>query len=78
MIGKVWQDGKYWPIEVPELNLMTQGKSQKDARDMLYDLIYMVTEEVDIEITGTIPDDKGVFEIYLPMHICQKILKKFS
>ncbi len=35
--GKVWRDGKIWLIEVPSLNLMTQGKSRKDALKMIRD-----------------------------------------
>ena len=35
--GKVWRDGKIWLIEVPSLNLMTQGKSRKDAFRMIRD-----------------------------------------
>jgi predicted RNase H-like HicB family nuclease len=35
--GKVWKDGKMWLIEVPSLNLMTQGKSRKDAFKMVRD-----------------------------------------
>ncbi len=35
--GKVWKDGKFWLIEVPSLNLMTQGKSRKDALRMIKD-----------------------------------------
>ncbi len=35
--GKVWKDGKFWLIEVPSLNLMTQGKSRKDALKMIRD-----------------------------------------
>lgn len=35
--GKVWKDGNTWLIEVPSLNLMTQGKSKKDAFKMIRD-----------------------------------------
>ena len=35
--GKGWKDGKFWLIEVSSLNLMTQGKSRKDAIRMIKD-----------------------------------------
>ena len=37
--GKVWKDGKFWLIEVPPLNVMTQGRTQKKALYMLKDAI---------------------------------------
>ena len=35
--GKVWKDGKFWLVEVASLNLMTQGKSRKNALEMIRD-----------------------------------------
>lgn len=37
--GKIWKDGKFWLIEVPSLDLATQGKSKKDAGSMLQDAL---------------------------------------
>lgn len=37
--GKVWKEGKFWLAEVPSLNVMTQGKSRKDAIFMIEDAI---------------------------------------
>jgi predicted RNase H-like HicB family nuclease len=37
--GKVWKDGKYWLVEIPILDVMTQGKSKKDALRMIEDAI---------------------------------------
>jgi hypothetical protein len=39
IFGKMWKDNKFWLIEIPLLNTMTQGKSQKDALMMAEDLI---------------------------------------
>ena len=33
--GKVWKEGKIWLVEVPSLDLMTQGKSRKNALEMI-------------------------------------------
>ncbi|HEX4840398.1 MAG TPA: type II toxin-antitoxin system HicB family antitoxin [Rhabdochlamydiaceae bacterium] len=35
--GKVWKDGKFWLVEVPILDAMTQGKSKKEALKMIED-----------------------------------------
>ncbi len=42
--GRVWKSGRYWLIEVPSLNLMTQGKSKKDALAMLEDAVIGLIE----------------------------------
>lgn len=37
--GKIWKDGKFWLVEVSALNLMTQGKTRKEALFMIKDAI---------------------------------------
>ena len=37
--GKVWKDGKFWLVEVPCLDIMTQGKTRKEALVMIKDAI---------------------------------------
>jgi len=37
--GRVWKEGKFWLAEVPSLDLMTQGKSRKNALDMILDVV---------------------------------------
>lgn len=37
--GRLWKDGKYWLIEVPALNAMTQGRTRKEAYVMIKDLL---------------------------------------
>ena len=37
--GKVYKEGKFWIIEVPDLDLMTQGHTKEEAYDMLKDLL---------------------------------------
>ena len=37
--GKIWKDKKNWFVEVPSLDVMTQGKSRKDALNMICDAI---------------------------------------
>ena len=35
--GKIYKDGKFWLVEVPELDLLTQGHTKKEAYVMLND-----------------------------------------
>jgi predicted RNase H-like HicB family nuclease len=37
--GKVWKSKKHWLIEIPSLDVMTQGKSREDALEMIKDAI---------------------------------------
>jgi hypothetical protein len=39
IFGKIWQDEKFWLIEFPLLNAMTQGETQAEALTMAQDLI---------------------------------------
>lgn len=37
--GRVLKEGRYWPVEVPALGIMTQGKSRRDACAMIKEAI---------------------------------------
>lgn len=37
--GKVYKDGKFWLVEIPVLDAMTQGKTRKEALAMAKDLV---------------------------------------
>ncbi len=37
--GKVYKEGKFWIIEVQDLDIMTQGRTKDEAYDMLEDLL---------------------------------------
>ncbi|MFZ4100206.1 MAG: type II toxin-antitoxin system HicB family antitoxin [Chlamydiia bacterium] len=42
--GKVWKDGRAWLVEVPALNLMTQGTTKKDALEMAQEAVFGLVE----------------------------------
>jgi len=44
--GHIWKDGKYWLVEIPVLDAMTQGRTKKEAFEMAADLVESL---VDIE-----------------------------
>jgi predicted RNase H-like HicB family nuclease len=37
--GKIWKSKKFWLVEVPSLDAMTQGRTKKEALEMIKDLI---------------------------------------
>ncbi|MFH2067094.1 MAG: helix-turn-helix transcriptional regulator [Pseudomonadota bacterium] len=37
--GKIYKDGKFWLAEIPILDLMTQGRTKKEAYAMVADMI---------------------------------------
>lgn len=50
--GRVWKSKKQWLIEVPSLNIMTQGYSKEEAIDMIKDaileyIVYYFESEMD-------------------------------
>lgn len=61
MEGKIWKDGKFWLVEVPALDAMTQGKTRKEALAMVEDLVFEMTnnyfkDEVSKDFSITIVD----------------------
>ena len=44
MEGKIGKDGKFWLVEVPALDAMTQGKTRKEALAMVEDLVLEMTK----------------------------------
>jgi predicted RNase H-like HicB family nuclease len=43
--GKVWRDGKFWLIEVPVIDVCTQGRTRKEALIMIEDAIMELLAE---------------------------------
>ncbi|MGE0085441.1 MAG: helix-turn-helix domain-containing protein [Desulfococcaceae bacterium] len=37
--GKIYKDGKFWLAEIPILDLMTQGRTKKEAYGMVADML---------------------------------------
>src|SRR5262249_38146334 len=58
-----WKDGKFWIVEVPALDAMTQGKTRKEALAMAEDLIFEMVrsyfeDEIDKHFSITVIDYK--------------------
>lgn len=43
--GKIWKDKKHWLIEVPALDIMTQGYSRHEAFSMLRNAIALLCDQ---------------------------------
>lgn len=48
--GRVWKHKKDWLIEIPALDLMTQGRTRKDALKMIKDAIYQLVHHKNFRI----------------------------
>lgn len=61
--GKVWRDGRLWVIEVPCLNVSTQGKTKKKAflmiKDAVFELLKSYFGEIDEDFKISINNYKG-------------------
>ena len=63
MEGKIWKDGKFWLVEIPALDAMTQGETRKEALAMAEDLVLGMArsyfkDEIDKEFAVTVIDYK--------------------
>lgn len=67
--GKVWKDGKFWLVEVPAIDVCTQGRTRKEALMMIKDAImelmseYFQTVEIkDIKLE-ILDHEKNIFGV---------------
>jgi predicted RNase H-like HicB family nuclease len=63
MEGKIWKDGKFWLVEVPALDAMTQGATREEALSMIEDLVFEMAQsyfkdDVEKDFTVTVTDYK--------------------
>ncbi len=61
--GKTWKKGKLWLIEIPALDIVTQGKSKKNALFMVKDAIEELVDEKHFQIKIT-PSGDNEFIIW--------------
>jgi len=43
--GRTWKDGKYWLVEVPLLDVATQGRSRSEALSMIADAVESLVDQ---------------------------------
>ena len=63
--GKVFKDGNFWLAEIPILDIMTQGHTQKESYDMALDVIKSMINKDGFELE-IYKGKNGNFEIASP------------
>ena len=48
--GRVFKSGRYWAIEVPILTVVSQGRTKKEAFEMIADAIETLVHKPDFKI----------------------------
>ena len=48
--GRVWKDGRTWLAEIPVLDVMTQGRSRRDALAMIIDAVEALVNHADFRL----------------------------
>ncbi|MGC1879310.1 MAG: helix-turn-helix transcriptional regulator [Rhabdochlamydiaceae bacterium] len=61
--GKIWKEGRWWIVEVPCLNITSQGKTKKNAflmiKDAVFELMKSYFSDWSKEFNITVHDYKG-------------------
>ncbi len=52
MEGKIWKDGRFWLVEIPALDAMTQGRTRTEALAMAQDLVLEMARDYFKNETG--------------------------
>jgi hypothetical protein len=60
--GKVAKDGRFWLIEVPLLDALTQGRTRREAFEMLADLVATMAGRPALKLQF-FPGQEGSFEL---------------
>ncbi len=51
LAGRIWKEGRHWLVEVPMLDLMTQGHTKKDAAEMIRDAVECLVDDPSFTLT---------------------------
>ncbi|BBO88487.1 helix-turn-helix domain-containing protein [Desulfosarcina ovata] len=63
--GRIYKDGKFWLAEIPILDLMTQGRTKKEAYLMVADMIETLVNRDGFKVT-VYKGAKDTFEVGAP------------
>ena len=58
--GQVQKAGRYWAIEVPILGVVTQGRTRKEAYEMIADAVESLVNKDGFHVE-VFPGDEGYF-----------------
>jgi DNA-binding transcriptional regulator YiaG len=75
--GRIYKDGKFWLAEIPMLDLMTQGRTKKEAYEMVADMLESMVNKAGFEVK-VFAGPKGTFEIGAtePKHLISLLLRR--
>jgi DNA-binding transcriptional regulator YiaG len=75
--GTVYKDGKFWLAEIPILDLMTQGKTKKEAYEMVADMLESLVNKEDFKVE-VYKGKKDTFEVGSsePKHMVSLLLQR--
>ena len=60
--GRIYKDGKFWLAEIPILDLMTQGRTKKEAYEMVADMLETMANKESFKI-NVYKKNKDIFEV---------------
>ena len=75
--GSIYKDGKFWLAEIPILDLMTQGKTKKEAYEMVADMLESLVNKEDFKVK-VYKGKKDSFEVGSsePKHMVSLLLQR--
>lgn len=75
--GKIYKDGKFWLAEIPILDLMTQGRTKKEAYEMIADMLESLLNKKDFKVV-VYKKSKESFEVgsLEPKHMISLLLQR--
>jgi DNA-binding transcriptional regulator YiaG len=62
LAGRIFKVGRYWAVEVPMLGVVTQGRSRKDAFEMIVDAIETLANKRGFRVE-VFPGEGAYFEV---------------
>jgi predicted RNase H-like HicB family nuclease len=60
--GRISRQGRFWAAEVPVLHVYTQGRTKREAFEMVADAIEMLVDREGFQV-DVHPGDAGYFEV---------------
>jgi hypothetical protein len=61
--GRVTRDGKFWLVEIPAFDALTQGRTRREALEMAGDLLEVMANKPGFKVTVYPAHRGGVFEV---------------
>lgn len=60
--GRIKKDGRFWLVEMPAFDAVTQGRTKREALEMAKDLLETMADASGFKVT-VYPGSRGTFEI---------------